>query len=49
VHYTTLLERAHRHAIATPGIERLLRHIGDLEAGAAMGPERLDDVAEALA
>ena len=49
VHYTPVLERAARHAIETPAIARLLRHIGELEAGETMGRERLDDVAEALA
>ena len=48
VHYAPVLDRARRHGIETPGIERLLWHIGELEAGAAMGQDRLDDVEGAL-
>jgi 2-dehydropantoate 2-reductase len=48
VHYTPVVGLARRHGLATHGVERLLRHISELEAGGAMSQERLHDVAGAL-
>jgi 2-dehydropantoate 2-reductase len=48
VHYAPVVELGREHGLTTPGTERLLRHISELEAGGAMEQERLHDVAGAL-
>jgi 2-dehydropantoate 2-reductase len=40
-HYGPVLATAARHGIATPGLERLVAQIGELEAGAAMHEDRI--------
>jgi 2-dehydropantoate 2-reductase len=40
-HYRPVLATAARHGIATPGLERLVAQIGELEAGAAMHEDRI--------
>jgi 2-dehydropantoate 2-reductase len=40
-HYRPVLATAARRGIATPGLERLLAQIGELEAGAAMHEDRI--------
>jgi ketopantoate reductase len=47
-HYRPVLAIAARHGIPTPGLERLVAHIGELEAGAPMGEERIAALAGAL-
>jgi 2-dehydropantoate 2-reductase len=47
-HYRPVLATAARHGIATPGLERLVAHIGELEAGAAMDEKRIAALAGAL-
>ncbi len=47
-HYGPIVERAARHGIAVPGIERLVTQIGELEAGGAMAERRIADLAGAL-
>jgi len=47
-HYRPVLATAVRHGIPTPGLERLVAHIGELEAGGAMDEERIAALAGAL-
>ena len=47
-HYGPIVERAGRHGIAVPGIERLVTQIGELEAGGAMAERRIADLAGVL-
>ncbi|MDT7776809.1 MAG: glutamate carboxypeptidase [Pseudonocardiales bacterium] len=46
-HYRPVLATAARHGIATPGLERLVAQIGELEAGAAMHEDRIDGLSAA--
>lgn len=47
-HYRPVLDRAAELGIAVPGLERLVRQIAELEAGAAMSERRIADLAGAL-
>jgi 2-dehydropantoate 2-reductase len=47
-HYGPVLHRAAQLGIAVPGLERLVAQIGELEGGAPMTEQRIDDLAGAL-
>lgn len=43
-HYAPMIDRARRHGIPVPGLERLVAEIAELEAGAPMSQERIAGV-----
>ncbi|GAA1183302.1 ketopantoate reductase family protein [Pseudonocardia alaniniphila] len=47
-HYGPVLHRAAQLGIAVPGLERLVAQIEELEGGAPMTEQRIDDLAGAL-